>query len=95
MPVLKVTPLPPVTEVKPTESVSPTDGLTSVTGIPSTSANCCDTEVRVPPMSGEPSMSFTVPSLWMMAVALAGPVLLRQKPLATPRPRYGPSSGVA
>src|SRR5262249_12451331 len=92
-PVLNVTPLPPVLEVKPTESVSPTDGLTSSIGIPSTSASCWDTEARVPPISGEPSTSLTLPSGLTIAMALEGPVPWPQNPLATPRPRYGPVSG--
>src|SRR5262249_7334356 len=92
-PVLNVTPLPPVVEVKPMESVSPTVGCTSSTGIPSTSASCCATDARVPPMSGEPSTSLTVPSGFTIASALEGPVPLNQNPLATPRPRLGPASG--
>ena len=76
-------------------SVSPTVGLISSAGIPSTSANCWAKTTRVPLRSAEPSTKLTVPSVLTMAMALAGPVPLPQNPLATPRPRYGPSRGVA
>ena len=68
-------------------SVSPTWGLMSSMGTPSTSAMCWDTAARLPPMSGEPSVRLTDPSEFTTANALAGPVLLPQNPLATPRPR--------
>ena len=61
-PVANVTRLPPVTPVKAMLSVSGTMGSTSSTGIPSVSAACMATDVRVPPMSTEPSRSVTVPS---------------------------------
>ena len=77
-PVLKVTPLPPVLEVWPTESVSATSGRTSSTSRPRVSANCWATEVRVPPMSGEPSARCTVPSALTTATALEGPEPLPQ-----------------
>ena len=71
------------------ESVSPMWGLISSTGMPRTSAICCDTEERVPPMSGEPSVKLILPSGWTRATALEGPVLLPQKPLAMPDPGRG------
>ncbi|GIT13516.1 MAG: hypothetical protein CM1200mP35_03360 [Chloroflexota bacterium] len=44
------------------------------------------------PISGDPSARVTIPSGVTVATALDGPLLLPQKPLATPRPRYGPSN---
>ena len=76
------------------ESVSPTSGKTSSAEIPNTSASCWEIEVRVPPISTEPSVNITVPSALTLATAQEGPVLLRQKPKATPRPRFLPSNGV-
>ena len=92
IPVLKVTPLPPVLDVNPIESVSAICGFTSSNGISSTSANCWETVALVPPISGDPSARVTIPSGVTVATALDGPLLLPQKPLATPRPRYGPSN---
>ena len=68
-------------------SVSPTWGFMSSIGMPRTSAMCWETAALLPPMSGEPSVRLTEPSELTTARALAGPVLLPQKPLATPRPR--------
>ena len=93
----KVTRLPPVTSVCPTESVSATIGFTSSTGIPNVSANCMAIEVRVPPMSVEPSSSVTLPSLFSLASTLEVKPMLNQNPEAMPRPRFLPgavSSGV-
>ena len=67
-PVAYVTRLPPVTSVWPMESVSPTCGLTSSARRPKVSANCMATDVRVPPMSVEPSTKLTVPSALTLAV---------------------------
>ena len=50
--------------------------------------------VRVPPMSVEPSTSVTVPSALTLAAALLFSPMLNQKPLAIPRPRFLPTSGV-
>ena len=44
-------------------------------------------------MSTEPSTRLTVPSAFTLAVALEGPALLNQKPLATPRPRLATLQG--
>ena len=74
-------------------SVSATWGCTSSTGMVSTSAMCIAATTRVPPMSGEPSTRLTVPSELTLAKAVDGPVLFRQKPVAIPRPRFGPSIG--
>src|SRR5579872_157323 len=52
------------------ESVSTTVGRTSSAGIPSTSAACMAMEVRVPPISVEPSTRFTVPSALTLTVQL-------------------------
>ena len=85
-PDLKATPLPPVFDVKPMESVSPILGITSSTGMPRTSASCWAMTVREPPISTEPSMRLILPSSCTLAMTHAGPVLFRQKPMATPRP---------
>ena len=50
-------------------------------------------EVRVPPMSVEPSTRLTVPSALMLTIAEDWRPMLNQKPDATPRPRFGPVSG--
>jgi hypothetical protein len=57
--------------------------------MPSVSANCCEMEARVSPISGDPSVRWILPSLCTTATVLDSPVLLRHNPLATPRPRYG------
>ncbi len=80
-------------DVNPIVSVSPTWGLTSSTEIPNVSANCIAEVVRVPPISADPSIRFTVPSGLTVAIAVAGPVPLNQNPEATPRPVYLPFNG--
>jgi len=50
-------------------------------------------DAREPPMSVEPSTRFTLPSALTMTVTLERIPPLNQKPVATPRPRHGPSSG--
>ena len=74
-------------------SVSATCGFTSSAGMPSTSANCCAIAARDPPMSTDPSTRLIVPSDCTVANTDDGPVLFRQKPVAMPRPRFGPPSG--
>src|ERR1700730_8362564 len=71
-------------------SVSATTGLTSSARMPSASAICMATEVRVPPISVEPSTRLTVPSALTLAVALDFRPMLNQKPDATPRPNLRP-----
>jgi hypothetical protein len=56
--------------------------------MPSASASCMAIEVRVPPMSVEPSTRLTVPSALTLAVTVDLSPILNQKPLATPRPRF-------
>jgi hypothetical protein len=53
------------------------------------------TDVRVPPMSVEPSTRLTLPSALTLAVALDFRPTLNQNPDATPRPRFSPPSGAA
>ena len=73
MPVAYVVRLPPVISVNAIESVSGTIGCTSSIAIPSVSASCIAIDVRVPPMSIDPSRSVTVPSAFTIACALDGP----------------------
>jgi hypothetical protein len=61
--------------------------------MPSVSASCIASDARVPPMSVLPSMRLTVPSGWTVTVTLERRPTLNQNPDATPRPRFGPSSG--
>src|SRR5581483_7546821 len=92
-PVANVVRLPPVTAVYPIESVSTTVGRTSSAAIPRTSAACIAMDVRVPPISVDPSTRFTVPSAFTLIVQLDSNPTLNQNPTATPRPRFGPPSG--
>ena len=81
--------------VYPTVSVSATDGWTLSAGMPSTSAACMAIDVREPPMSVEPSTSVIVPSAFTPMWHLESKPMLNQKPMATPRPLYVPSTGVS
>ena len=92
-PVANVTRLPPVPAVYPTESVSAVAGCTSSAAIPKTSAACMAIDVREPPMSVEPSTRLIVPSEFTEMKQLDGIPALNQKPIATPLPWLGPSSG--
>ncbi len=93
MPVENAVRLPPVTPVQPTESVSPTVGWTSSTPSPSTSAACIARTALIPPISTEPVTRAIVPSALTVTVAEDWLPPLNQKPMATPRPRFGPSIG--
>ena len=93
MPVEKAVRLPPVTPVQPMESVSPTVGWTSSTERPRVSAACMASTARMPPISTEPVTSAMVPSALTVTVAEDWLPPLNQKPMATPRPRFGPSMG--
>ena len=59
--------------------------------MPSSSAAMFIIEAREPPMSGWPVTTTTVPSSLTLTWALDSPPALNQKPLATPRPWFGPS----
>ena len=72
--------------MKPTLSVSTTVGLTSSTGIPRTSAACIAIEVRLPPISVDPSLRFIVPSLLTAISQADASPMLNQNPIATPLP---------
>ena len=50
-----------------------------------------DIEAREPPISGLPSITFTVPSGVMFSETQVLPPKLNQKPQETPRPWFGPS----
>ena len=49
-------------------------------------------EAREPPISTEPVTTLAVPSLWILTIAEDWKPMLNQKPVATPRPRFLPSS---
>ncbi len=87
----KVTRLPPVRFEKPTLAVSPISTFTRLWWMPKSSAAMLAVEARLPPMSGWPVTTTTVPSSLMFICALDSPPALNQKPEATPRPWLGPS----
>ena len=73
--------------VKPIELVSGIDGFISEASSPSVSATIIAIEVRLPPISTEPSLRLMVPLSLTEMAAEDMPPPLNQKPPATPRPR--------
>ena len=59
--------------------------------MPNSSAAMSAIDARLPPMSGEPVTTLTVPSSLTCTTALEFRPALNQNPLATPRPWFGPS----
>ena len=58
--------------------------------MPSSSAAIIDIDAREPPISGLPSVRFTVPSGVMFMLTQVLPPKLNQNPQATPRPWFSP-----
>ena len=67
-------------------SVSTTDGLTDSALIPRTSAACIAIDALDPPMSVEPSVKITVPSIFNERFTADFSPILNQYPLAIPLP---------
>ena len=88
-----MTRLPPVRFEKPIVIVSPMMTLTRACSIPSSSATTLAMDARLPPTSGWPVVTTTLPSSVMFTCTEDSPPALYQKPEATPRPRFTPGRG--
>ena len=74
----KVTRLPPVRFEKPTLAVSPISTFTRLWWMPRSSAAMLAVEARLPPMSGWPVITTTLPSSVTFTCALDSPPALNQ-----------------